>query len=57
MKKYKVKMDPEALADIQNITNWYNQAQDKLGKRFQDTAISKIKRLSNDPQIFAIRYS
>jgi len=42
MKKYKVKIDPEALADIQNITNWYNQAQDKLGKRFQDTAISKI---------------
>lgn len=56
MKKYKVKIDTEALADIQNITNWYNQAQDKLGKRFQDTAISKIKQLSKDPQIFAIRY-
>jgi len=26
MKKYKVKIDSEALADIQNITNWYNQA-------------------------------
>jgi len=24
MRKYKVKIDPEALADIQEITDWYN---------------------------------
>lgn len=56
MKKYKVKIEPEALADIQDNTNWYNEAQAKLGKRFQYTAIAKINRLSKDPQIFSIRY-
>ena len=56
MKKYEVKIDPEALADIQNITNWYNEAQPGLGKRFQDLAIKQITSLSKDPHIFAIRY-
>ena len=36
MKKYKVKIEPEALADIQEITDWYNEAQAGLGKRFQE---------------------
>lgn len=56
MKKYKVNIEPEALADIQDITDWYNKAQDKLGKRFQDTAIKQINSLNKDPQIYAIRY-
>ena len=56
MKKYKVKIVPEALSDIHDITKWYNEAQAKLGKRFLDTTIAKINRLSKDPQIFAIRY-
>jgi len=56
MKKYKVRIDIEALEDIQNITKWYNEAQAKLGKRFRDSAITKINQLRNDPQIFAIRY-
>lgn len=46
MKKYKIKIDPEALADIQDIANWYNKAQAKLGKRFQVTATEKINHLS-----------
>jgi len=25
MKKHKIKIDPEALADIQGITDWYNE--------------------------------
>lgn len=56
MKKYKVKIEPEALADIQDITDWYNEAQKGLGKRFQKTAIRHINSLSKDPQIYAIRY-
>lgn len=34
MNKYKVKIEPEALADIQGITDWYNKQQAGLGKRF-----------------------
>jgi hypothetical protein len=56
MKKYKVKIDPEALADIRNIALWYNEVQAKLGYRFQHNAIAKINQLNKDPQIFAIRY-
>ncbi len=56
MKKYKVKIEPEALADIQDITNWYNEQQAGLGKRFQHTAIKLINSLSKDPQIYTTRY-
>lgn len=55
MKKYKVKIEPEALADIQEITDLYNEAQADLCKRFQNTAIKQINSLNKDPQIYAIR--
>lgn len=56
MKKYKVKIEPEALADIQDITDWYNEAQKGLGKQFQNTTIKQINSLNKDPHIYAIRY-
>ncbi|MBS4014250.1 MAG: type II toxin-antitoxin system RelE/ParE family toxin [Bacteroidetes bacterium] len=56
MKKYSVKIEAEALSDIQSITDWYNEAQAGLGKRFQKTVITQINSLSNNPQIYAIRY-
>lgn len=56
MRKYKVRIEPVALADIQEITDWYNEAQAGLGKRFQNTAIKQINSLNKAPQIYAIRY-
>jgi plasmid stabilization system protein ParE len=56
MNLYKVKIEPEALTDIQEITNWYNGIQQGLGKRFQNTVIKQINSLSKDPKIYAIRY-
>lgn len=56
MTKYKVKIDPEALADIREITDWCNEVQAGLGKRFQNTAIKQINSLNKNPQIYAIRY-
>ncbi len=56
MKKYNVKIEPEALVDIQEITDWYNKVQAGLGKRFQNAAIKQINSLNKDPQIYAIRY-
>jgi plasmid stabilization system protein ParE len=56
MRKYKLQIEPEALSDIQEITNWYNDKQTGLGKKFQSTAIKHINSLNNDPQIYAIRY-
>ncbi len=56
MKKYKVEIEPEALADIQEITDWHNEQHAGLGGRFQKTAIKHINSLNKDPQIYAIRY-
>ena len=56
MKKYKVKIAPEALKDIQEITEWYNEQQTRLGKRFQNAAAKQINSLSKNPQIFTVRY-
>ncbi len=56
MKKYKVKIELDALEDIQQITNWYNNQQKELGKRFQSTAIKQIDTLSKYAHSHAIRY-
>lgn len=56
MRQYIVKIEPEAISDIQNITNWYNEAQEGLGKRFQDTVINQINSLKKNPHIYAVRY-
>ena len=56
MRSYKIKIEPEALTDIQTISNWYNEAQSGLGKRFQTTVINLINTLNKNPQIYAIRY-
>jgi plasmid stabilization system protein ParE len=56
MKEYKVKIEPEALADIQEITNWYNNARPGLGKRFQNTTIKQVNSLNKDPHMYAVRY-
>ncbi len=56
MKKYKVKIEPEALADIQEITDWYNEKQAGLGERFQKMVIRQVNSLCKDPQIYSIRY-
>ena len=54
--KYKVKIEPQALTDIQEISDWYNNKQAGLGKRLQNTAIKQIDGLCKNPHVYAIRY-
>jgi plasmid stabilization system protein ParE len=56
MKNYSLKIAPEALADIQDITDWYNQQKVGFGTKFQKTAISHIGKLGKNPHGYAIRY-
>lgn len=56
MRKYAIKIEPEAVSDIQEITDWYNEAKAKLGKKFRDAAIKQINSLNRHPQIFSVRY-
>ena len=57
MKEYKVKIEPEALKDIQEITDWYDEAQTKLGQRFQNITIKQVDSLRNNPHGYEIRYN
>lgn len=57
MKIYNLKIEPEAISDIQEITDWYNEQQAGLGKRFKETVIQQINSLNKDPQIYAVRYN
>ncbi|MGV8829666.1 MAG: type II toxin-antitoxin system RelE/ParE family toxin [Breznakibacter sp.] len=53
---YNVKIEPQALADIQEISDWYNNKLVGLGKRFQNAVIKQIDDLRKNPYVCAIRY-
>ena len=53
---YKIKIDKDALIDIQEIIEWYNCELQGLGTRFQKQTIVQINALKKSPFIHAIRY-
>ncbi len=57
MTKYKIKIGPEALKDIQEATNWYNKQSLGLGSRFQKQVIVQINSLKCNPSAYAVRYA
>lgn len=56
MKICKLRIDDDALQDIQNVTDWYNEQLQGLGKRFQKQAIAQIGGLKTNASLYAIRY-
>ncbi len=54
MRKYNIAITPEALIDIQDIINWYNNKQSGLGTRFYKIVIRAINSLNKSPQIYAV---
>jgi plasmid stabilization system protein ParE len=56
MKKYRIKIASDALSDIREIKYWYDSQKISLGNTFKDTVIKQINGLTENPQIFAIRY-
>jgi len=57
MKKYKVVIDADALQDIQEATDWYNEQSYGLGIRFQEQVKLHINKLKNNPNNYRIRYA
>ena len=57
MPSYKIKVFPEALTDIQNATDWYNEQSYGLGTRFQKQVIKQINKLNDTANIYTIRYN
>lgn len=53
---YKVKIETEALTDIQDVITWYNKQKSGLGEIFHKTIITQIDSLNKNPHIYRIRY-
>ncbi len=56
MARYKISIDPDALHDLQNATDWYNQKLKGLGSRFQKQVKTQINSLKKNPFGYAERY-
>lgn len=57
MIRYKVFIDPEALHDIQQATDWYNKQLAGLGSRFQKQVKAQINSLKRNPLTYTVRYT
>jgi len=57
VKKHKIKIDVEALHDIQEATDWYIMQSDNLGNRFQKQVKLQIDNLEKNAFTFGIRYA
>lgn len=57
MNRYKISIDTDALNDIQNATDWYNEQSSGLGTRFQKQVKSQINFLKSNPFAFTTRYN
>ena len=53
---YKIKIDIEALADINEAYLWYEEQSQNLGERYKQDVINEISGLKSNPFIYAIRY-
>lgn len=56
MKKFKIKIGPEPLAEIQEIINWYNNRKQGLGKIFDSRIKNIIKKLTTNALIYEKKY-
>jgi hypothetical protein len=56
MKRYELNIDIEAIEDIQQATDWYNEQLQGLGTRFQAQVRVQINSLKISHNKYAIRY-
>jgi mRNA-degrading endonuclease RelE of RelBE toxin-antitoxin system len=54
---FKIKIDVEALNDIQEATDWYNRQLQGLGGRFQKQVKQQINSLRESPFQCPVRYA
>jgi mRNA-degrading endonuclease RelE of RelBE toxin-antitoxin system len=57
MANYKIRVEPDALQDIQESTDWYNEQVKGLGSRFQKQVKTQINSLKKNPLGYAVRYA
>ena len=54
---FQLKIDIDALNDIQEIFEWYEMQLKGLGLRYKIQAKKQINSLKNDPYLFSIKYN
>lgn len=54
---YKTLILPAARNDIKEAALWYDDQQKGLGKRFTQFIRSKVRRISSQPTLYALRYA
>ena len=57
MNIYKLEIEEDALQDIQNVNEWYNEQLQGLGSRFQKQIKAQINSLKKDPLLYRGRYA
>ena len=53
---YKLKILPRAKSDLSEISLWYENIQNGIGKRFLKNVSFEMKIVKNNPMSFQIRY-
>ena len=53
---YKLKILPKAKLDLSEISSWYEDVQNGLGKRFLKNVGLEMRIVKNNPILFQIRY-
>src|SRR5258707_7772409 len=56
MTVYKISIDPEALQDSQDATDWYNEQLEGLGGHFQKQVKTQISLLKKNAGTYSVRY-
>lgn len=56
MASYSIKINIEALQDIEDACFWYNLQQNNLGNKFKNQVINQIEILKQRPKSFTYRY-
>jgi len=57
MTRYKISIDQDALQDIQDATDWYNEQLPGLGAHFQKQVKGQIGSLKKNAGLYSVRYS
>lgn len=55
--RFKLKIDTDALNDIQETFEWYETQLKGLGLRYKTQAKKQINSLKKDPYLFSIKYN
>jgi len=56
MSQYSVELIADAEIELSDAFDWYNEKQSGLGNRFFNEVSSSLKRISDNPFKFAVKY-